>query len=100
MNKHSITGDTNYKLTEEQIECIEAINDESIAIVAIEANSGASKSSTVCFSLEKPYNTNINSVLVLSFNNKIAKENKKAFPQWADVMTIHSLAYKTNNAKY
>ncbi len=82
-----------FKLTKEQEEIIEAINSGINNLIGIEASAGSSKSSTVCISLNQsttPHRT----ALILAFGSKIAKENKKDFPEWCEVRTIHSLAYK------
>jgi len=81
------------KLTPEQKEIVDSINDGKSNILVVSAYSGAAKSSSVIAALNDS-KCKMNNALIIAFNSKISKENKQKFPKWCDVRTIHSLGYK------
>lgn len=77
------------RLTQEQIEIIEAVRDNDL--VKVEAVSGAGKTSTlIAVANEIQPKTG----MYIAYNKAIADEAKTKFPEIIDCRTIHSLAYK------
>jgi len=82
-----------FKPTKEQSLIIEAVNDKVTPIIAIQANSGSAKTSSLLMSLQHD-SCWFKSGLFLAFNKKIAMENAKKVPNYIECVTLHSLAYK------
>ena len=83
-----------FELTQQQRLIKKAINFGTKKHVIVNASSGSSKSSSVIISVSDRAECPFKTGLVLAFNAKIAKENKKEFPSWCEVRTNHSLAYE------
>jgi len=82
-----------FKLTSEQEHNIALILNKENKIVAIEANAGAGKTSTLITAL-KDSRCWFKKGLFLSFNRKIALENAQKVPSFIETKTLHSLAYQ------
>ena len=76
-----------YKLTQEQIQIVEASKTHNI--LKIEAFAGSGKSST----LVEVSKVNLVPSLYLTFNKAMADEAKEKFPAHVECRTIHSMAY-------
>ena len=82
-----------FKPTKEQSSIIEAVNDKVTPLIAIQANSGSAKTSSMLMAL-KGVSCWFKSGLFLAFNKKIATENASKVPKYIECVTLHSLAYK------